>query len=589
MPSEQVKRRLAAIFIGDVVGYSKLMGADESGTLARLKAIRKELVDPKIAEFHGRVINRAGDSILIEFKSVIEALQCAVDVQRAMVDRNAGVEPVRRIEFRIGINLGDVIADKTGIFGDGVNIAARLQAEARPGGICISNQVHEDVAGKSGLGFDDLGELSLKNIARPVRAYQVRLDEPEERSSAPAESVLGTLDLPEKPSIAVLPLVNMSGDAEQEYFADGITEDLITALSRIRWLFVIARNSTFVYKGRAVDVKQVARDLGVRYVLEGSVRKIANRVRITAQLIEAASSAHQWAERYDRELIDIFALQDEITQHVAAAIEPRLLAAEGIRAQSRSSQDLDAWDLVMRANSLFWRLTKADSEAAITMLGDAVKRHADYAPAHSMLAFALLVSGYIGWIAIEPQLRRIADLAARAAELDDADPWAHLALGFHAVMTRRTNEATYEFQRALDLNPNFAAAHGYLGFALMFDDRTDDAISHLQQAIRMSPQDPQNAIFNVGLSAAHYLAARYAEAIDYGRKSVQQRPAYVGGYRILCAGLAQAGDSEEAGAVLARLKQLQPDISLASVQKHVPYLPGPMARFMEGLRKAGLE
>jgi len=588
-PSEQVKRRLAAIFIGDVVGYSKLMGADEPGTLARLKTIRKEIVDPKIAQNHGRVVNRAGDSILIEFKSVVDAMQCAIDIQRAMAQRNSGVEAAHRIEFRLGIHLGDVIADGSAIFGDGVNIAARLQATARPGGICMSSQVHEDIAGKFGLDFEDLGELTFKNIARPVHTYQVRLDEPEKQSTAQTGSGRDVLALPDKPSIAVLPFDNMSGDAEQEYFADGITEDIITALSRIRWLFVIARNSTFVYKGHAIDVKQVARDLGVRYVLEGSVRKINTRVRVTAQLIDVATGAHQWAERYDRELLDIFALQDEITQRVAAAIEPRLLAAEGIRAQSRSSQDLDAWGLVMRANSLFWRLTKADSEAATTALVEAVKRYPDYAPAHSMLAFGLLVSAYIGWTPIEPQLKRIADLAARAAELDDNDPWAHLALGFHAVMVRHTDEATAEFGRALDLNPNFAAAHGYLGFALMFDGRTEEAISHLEQAIRMSPQDSQNAIFNVGLSAAHYLAGRYVEAIGCGRKAVQQRPGYVGAFRILCASLAQAGDPEEAGVVLARLKQLQPDTSLTSIQKHVPYQPGPMAHFIEGLQKAGLE
>lgn len=589
MPSEQVKRRLTAIFVGDVVGYSRLMGADEAGTLACLKSIRKEHVDPAIARHHGRVVDRAGDSILIEFKSVMDAVQCALEIQCAMRDRNATVEAASRIEFRIGITLGDVIAEGGAIYGDGVNIAARLQATARPGGICISSQVREGIAGKLELGFDDLGELALKNILRPIRAYQVRFGERESKSSANVERASDALALPDKPSIAVLPMVNMSGDSDQEYFADGMTEDIITELSRIRWLFVIARNSTFVYKGHAVDVKQVARDLGVRYVLEGSVRKIGNRVRITAQLIEAATGAHQWAEHYDRELLDIFAVQDEITQRVAAAIEPRLLAAEGVRAQSRTSQSLDAWDLVMRANSLFWRLTKADGEGAIAMLAGAEKRFPEYAPAHSMLAFALLVAGYIGWIPIEPELSRIAGLAARAAELDDGDPWAHLALGFHATMVRRTEEAIYEFQRSLDLNPNFAAAHGYLGFALMFDGRSDEAISHLEQAIRMSPQDPQNAIFHVGLSASNYLGGRYAEAITFARKALQQRPAYAGAYRILCASLAQAGQAGEARSLLEKLKQLQPDISLASIQKHVPYTPESMVRFVEGLRKAGLE
>ena len=298
----------------------------------------------------------------------------------------------------------------------------------------------------------------------------------------------------------------MSGDPEQEYFADGISEDIITGLSKLRWFFVIARNSSFTYKGKAVDVKRVARELGVRYVLEGSVRKGGNRVRITAQLIDAATNNHIWADRYDGDLTDIFALQDEITAKVVAAIEPKLLEAEGIRSQNRSPDDLGAWDMLIQANSLFWRLTKAESQAAVAILRQVVERYPTYAPAHSMLAFMLLVSRQVGWIVMEPQVKEPAALAARAAELDDSDPWAHLALGYVAFTRRRTDEAVEEFQRALDLNPNFAAAHGYLGFALALDGRSDQAIDHIEQAIRMSPHDPQNAIFNVALAAAHYLA-----------------------------------------------------------------------------------
>ncbi len=595
MTPDQVKRRLVVILSADVVGYSRLMGEDESGTLSRLKAIRKELVDPKIAEYRGRIVKTTGDGILIEFKSVADAVLHGVEIQRAMILRNAGLSPDNRIEFRIGINLGEIIVEGRDIYGDGVNVAARLQAIAEPGGICVSGRVHDEIAGKIDLGFEDLGAQALKNITRAVRVFQVKLDDGKARGAAPvekasaAEAEGGTLALPDKPSIAVLPLANMSGDAEQDYFADGITEDIITALSRIRWLFVIARNSTFVYKGRAVDVKQVARDLGVRYVLEGSVRKIGTRVRISAQLIDVASGAHHWAERYDRELTDIFALQDEITQNVAAAIEPKLLAAEGIRSQSRSPKDLDSWDLLMRANSLFLRLNKADTEAAIAILEEAVKRYPHYAPTHSMLAFALLVSGHMGWILLEPQLQRAGDLANRAAELDDSDPWAHLALGYLAFAMRRTDEASHEFHRALDLNPNFAAASGYLGLALAFDGRTAEALTHLQQAMRISPQDPQNAIFNNGLCAAHYLAGRYADAVSFGRKAVQQRPGYGPSYRIFIASLAQAGQIDEAGAMLARLKVLQPNLSLEWVKQNAPYTAASMAHFIEGLRKAGLE
>jgi tetratricopeptide (TPR) repeat protein len=352
---------------------------------------------------------------------------------------------------------------------------------------------------------------------------------------------------------------------------------------------VIARNSSFAYKGKAVDVKRAARELGVRYVLEGSVRKGGNRVRITAQLIDAATGNHIWADRYDGDLTDVFALQDEITKKVVAAIEPKLLEAEGLRSQSRSPEDFGAWDMVIQANALFWRLTKAEGEAAIAILKQAVERYPDYAPAHSMLAFMMLVSGYLGWDIMEPKTEEALILATRAAELDDSDPWAHLALGYVALTMRRTEEAAEEFQRAIDLNPNFAAAHGYLGLALALAGQSDQAITHGEQAIRMSPHDPQNAIFNVGLAVAHYLSGRYAEAIGFGRKALQQRNGMTGGHRIYCASLAQAGQLVEARAALARLKELQPDISIAWCEKYVPYTPAPMAKFIEGMRTAGLQ
>jgi TolB-like protein/Flp pilus assembly protein TadD len=400
-----------------------------------------------------------------------------------------------------------------------------------------------------------------------------------------------TLTLPDKPSIAVLPFATLSGDPGQDYFADGIVEDIITALSRVHWLFVIARNSSFTYKGRAVDVKQVGRELGVRYVLEGSVRKASDHVRITGQLVDTTTGAHVWADRFDGDLTDVFALQDEITNKVVAVIEPKLLAAEGTRSQSRSPEDLGAWGMVVRANSLFWRLTKADSESAIALLNRAVELYPDYAPAQSMLAFMLLASGHFRLSREEfgPQLKRAAMLGARAAELDDSDPWAHLALGFVGFNMRRTDEAVAEFERALDLNPNFAAAHGYLGFALAVDGRSDQAIAHSEQAIRMSPHDPQNAIFNVGLAAAHYFVGRYSDAVGFARKALQQRPGLTAGNRVYVACLAQAGKIDEARAALAQVKELHPELSIAWIEKYVPCTPRSMTKYLEGMRKAGLQ
>ena len=588
MAEERVDRRLAAIFAGDIAGYGRLMGADEEGTLRQLKGHRKELVDPKITEHRGRIVKTTGDGMLVEFVSVVDAVRCAVDIQRGMLERNSNVPTEKSIQFRIGINVGDIIIDGDDIYGDGVNVAARLEALADPGGIMVSRVVHDQVQDKLGFEFDDMGEQAVKNIARPVSVHRVHLTEQAPKSVA---STAGKVErtASERPSIAVLPFVNMSGDTEQESFADGISEDIITGLSKLRWFFVIARNSSFAYKGKTIDVKRAARDLGVRYVLEGSVRKGGNRVRITAQLIDAATGNHIWADRYDGELTDVFALQDDITRKVVAAIEPKLLEAEGIRSQKRSPEDLDAWDMVIQANALFWRLSKADGEAAIAILRRAVERYPDYGPAYSMQAFMLLLSQLTGWTIDESLGRQAATLAERAAELDDSDPWAHLALGYAALSRRRTDEAVEEFQRALDLNPNFAIAHGYLAMALALDGRSEKAIAHAEQAIHMSPHDPQNAIFNMSIAVAHYLADRYPEAVAFGRKAIQQRTQFTSGHRIYIASLAQAGQIEEAREALARVKELFPEMSIAWIKQYVPYTAGPMNKFLEGMRKAGLE
>jgi adenylate cyclase len=584
----RVERRLAAIMAADIAGYSRLMGIDEEGTLRQLKAHRKELVDPKITEHRGHIVKTTGDGMLVEFISVVDAVRCAVDIQRSMVERNAEVPTETRIQFRIGINVGDIISDDNDIYGDGVNVAARLEALADPGGIDVSRNVHDQVRDKLSFSFEDMGEQTVKNIARPIGVHRIDLTE----NTGPAV-VTSTAAVPKselassRPSIAVLPFANMSGDPEQEYFADGISEDIITGLSKLHWFFVIARNSSFIYKGKSVDVKRVARELGVRYVLEGSVRKGGNRVRITAQLIDAATSNHIWADRYDGDLTDIFALQDEITEKVVAAIEPKLLEAEGIRSQNRSPEDLGAWDMMIQANSLFWRMTKTEGEAAIAMLKRAVERYPNYAPAHSTLAFMMLVSGYLGWR--EPLVKQAAALAVRAAELDNSDPWAHLALGYVSYTMRRTDEAVEEFQRAIDLNPNFAAAYGYLGLALALDGRSDQAIPQLEQAIRMSPHDPQNAAFNMALAVAHYLAGRYNEAIGFCRKALQERHGWTGAHRLYVASLAQAGQIDEAHRALQRLRELQLNISVAWIEQNVPYTANQMPKFLEGMRKAGLQ
>ncbi len=587
MSEERIERRLTTILATDVVGYSRLMAADEAGTLASLKALRKELIEPKTVEYHGRVVKLMGDGTLMEFGSVVDAVNFAVDVQKVMARRNADVPEDQRITYRIGINIGDIIVEGEDIYGDGVNVAARLEGLADPGGICVSRTVFNHVKGKVEVGFEDLGEQEVKNIPEPVRVYRW--------TDAAADPMPGTagaegvLPLPDKPSIAVLPFTNMSGDPEQEYFSDGITEDIITALSRLRWFLVIARNSTFVYKGRSVDVTEVGRELGVRYVLEGSVRKAGNRVRVAAQLVDATTGAHHWAQNFDRDLDDIFELQDDITQSVTAAIEPKLVAAEGARSRSRSPQDLNAWELVAHAMDHYGRMTKSESETAIKLLRSAVRRYPDYGPAHSLLAFALLLSDHMGLMPDGDDYNDAAELARRAAQLDNEDPWAHLALGYLALTNRRTDEALRAYKKALELNPNFTTAHGFLGWALAVDGQSDEAIPYLEMALRLSPHDPMKAQFYGSMNIAHYQAFRYDEAVEWGRKATMERPDNMGVWRIFCASLAQAGRTEEAKEAMASLRKLQPNLSIAWIEQHVPYTERAMPHFIEGMRKAGLK
>ena len=575
-------RRLAAILAADVVGFSRLMEADETTTLSALKAQREQLIEPAISGHNGRVVKLMGDGLLAEFGSAVDAVECAAAVQRGASEHDGGGGTTEPLVLRIGINLGDVVIDGDDLYGDGVNVAARLEQLAEPGTVCVSGAVRDQVFDKIDFALDDLGEVNVKNIVRPIRIYRIAVASAPSAAPTPAARR-------DKPSIAVLPFVNMSGDPEQEYFSNGVTEDITTALSRLRWFFVVARNSSFVYKGRSVDVKQIGRELGVRYLLEGSIRKSGNRIRVTTQLVDTRSGAHHWAQTYDRDLTDIFELQDDITQSVTAAIEPKLVEAESVNAQSRSPEDLDAWDLVMRALAHYWRMTSAESDMAIGMLRQAVERYPDYGPAHSMLAFAILFSGHMGWTTENQENAYAGRLARRAAELDDDDPWAHIALGYLAFVGRQTDEAVRKYRRALELNPNFAIAHGMLGWALALDGRSDEAIPFLERALNMSPHDPLRASFYCGISVAHYLAGRYCDAVDWSTKGVHQRPGFTGAYWILCASLAQAGRTDDLGRTASMLRELQPNLSIAWCEANVPYTPRTMPHFLDGMRLAGFE
>src|SRR5216683_501724 len=478
---ERVERRLAAILAADVAGYSRLMGEDEEGTHAALRALRRELSDPKIAEHRGRIVKTTGDGLLVEFASGVDAVRCAVELQREMALRNDSVEKEHRIEFRIGINLGDIIIDEHDIYGDGVNVAARLEALAEPGGICVSRVVRDQVRDKVDFGFEDLGEQQVKNIARPVRVYRIPLAETA-RTKAP-------LPLPDKPSLAVLPFQNMTGDAEQDYFVDGIVEEITTAISRLPWLFVIARNSSFTYKGRAVDVKQVARDLGVRYVLEGSVRKAGNRVRIAGQLIDSTTGAHIWADRFDGTLGDIFELQDQVASGVVGAIEPRLRLAEIERANRKPTENLDAYDLYLRAQAQIYKRTRESLAEAVRLAQQALELDPGYAPAMARISGCRCLQRSRHWIpASGTEVEEGIRIARQAIEAGRDEPDAlSMAGSTISFLAGEHSTAVGAADRALALNPNSALAWSVRGWVLGWQNQPDSAIEAHQQAIRLSP------------------------------------------------------------------------------------------------------
>jgi adenylate cyclase len=583
-------RRLAAILAADVAGYSRLMGADEEGTHERLQAHFRELVNPKIEEHRGRIVKNTGDGLLAEFQSVVDAVCCAVEVQRGMTDREPEVPEERRIRFRIGINLGDVIVEAHDIFGDGVNVAGRLEGLAEPGGICVSRVVRDQVRDKLDYAFEDLGEQQVKNIARPVRVYRVR--DQAIPSEQPASVSRQPLQLPDKPSLAVLPFQNMTGDAEQEYFVDGVVEEITTAIARLPWLFVIARNSSFTYKGKPPDVKQVAHELGVRYVLEGSVRKAGNRVRITGQLIDTTTGAHIWADRFDGALDDIFDLQDQVASNVVGAIEPKLRQSEIERASRKPTANLGAYDLYLRALALRDKHTDEGVREAIALLKQALVFDPDYAAAKAAIGWLRIHQRSHGSSPVsEADAAEAVVLGREALEIgkDDAETLWMAALtlttfaGEHGV-------ASAAAERALMLNPNSAHAWMARGYASLNRDKTGPAIEAFERAIRLSPLDRLRRTFTEGIASANLVAGRYEEALDWADRTLREEPGYRRALQSKAVACAHLDRIEEARAALRQLLKSQPGLTITRFRViwSQAFSPKRMAICVGGMRKAGL-
>jgi TolB-like protein/class 3 adenylate cyclase len=580
-------RKLATILAADVAGYSRLVGIDEEGTIARLQALRRELIDPTISTYHGRIFKTTGDGMLVEFASVVDAVRCAVEVQQGMAIRNNDVPAERRIEFRAGINLGDVVVEGDDLLGDGVNVAARLEGMADPGGVCISGSAYEHVRDKLPLSVVDMGEQQFKNIARPIRTYRVVISDDQHPKAGWA------LALPDKPSIAVLPFQNMSGDPEQEYFADGMVEEITTALSRFRSLFVIARNSCFVYKGRAVDVKQVGRELGVRYLLEGSVRKAANRVRITGQLIDASIGAHLWADRFEGGPDDIFDLQDQVTASVIGAIAPTLEKAEIERAKRKPTESLDAYDYYLRGLASFYPFTSREAYGeALRLFKRAIELDPAFALAYSHAALCYAWGKSSGWMT-DPtnEIPEVARLAQRAVELGKDDSIALATSGWALAFVVRDLDAAAAFiDRALLINPGLAEAWFCGGWVKVWQSEPDSAIERFARAMRLSPLDPRVTGMQTGTAHAYFLLRRYDDAASWAAMVLRDAPDFQAGLRIDAASNALAGRLERAKKAAARLHRINPALRVSNLKDVLgPYRRAEdLARYEEGLRKAGL-
>ncbi len=591
MAEAAVQRRLAAIVSADMVGFSRLMEADEVGTLSQLRAVRAELIDPKIAEHRGRIVKTTGDGMLVEFASVTDAVQSCVEIQRAMSDRNDNIPEDRRIQFRIGINLGEIIIEGDDIYGNGVNVAARLEGLAKPGGIVVSGSVYDQIRTILSLGYHDMGEQSVKNISLPVRSFAVQMDH--QGAAAPAvPEAQQSVAKHEKPAIAVLPFENLSGDAEQEYFADGMTEDIMTALSKNRWLLVSARNSTFVYKGQSVDVRRVAQDLGVGFVLEGSVRRAGNRIRVAAQLIDAIDGNHIWADRYDRDLDDMFAVQDEITATIAARIEPELGAIERERVQRKATESLDAWDSYHLGLSLVYRYSKEGNAEAARLFDQAIAIDPDFPGAHAGLAYTMFLSAvYFGAIADDELMAKALEEAQIAVALDDKDATSFFIRGRVHLIRREYDLSISDLRTAIDLNPCLATAHCGLGDSLSYSGRMIEAVPHFEEAIRLSPHDPRKWAFLVYGSLALMLLERYDEAADWAVKATAVPNATFWAFAQLVAVYCRAGRMADAQTAADGLLRKEPEFSSEQFARQLLFYhedPAQVDRYCETLRAAGL-
>jgi TolB-like protein/class 3 adenylate cyclase/cytochrome c-type biogenesis protein CcmH/NrfG len=590
MATERLERRLTAILAADVAGYTRLTSIDEEGTHIQLREHLRVLVDPKISEYRGHVVKNTGDGMLAEFSSVVGAVRCAVDVQRGMAERNAGLPQERRIEFRIGINVGDVIIDAGDIFGDGVNVAVRLEGIAEPGGICVSARVQEYVRGQFEIPFEDVGEQRLKNIARPVRAYAIKIGA--QASLAPSSGMPGVPSAP-RLSMVVLPFANLSSDPGQDYFVDGVTEDLTTELSRLAGSFVIAHNTAFTFKGKSVDVKRVARELGIRYVIEGNVRKAGQRVRVGVQLINAETGAHLWADRFDREISELFELQDAITIELARALDVQLIETESRR--SERSTNPDAGDLVMRARArLYHGVSRANLVAAVQYYREALQLAPDDVWALAELADVLASNIASLWSeAPHEDFRQAKALAARALELDPSDAYCHHVVGVVLSLQGRVPEAIDEFEAAIRLNPNLHFAHSGLGFAKTLLGLGEEALQHFTHFIRLSPRDPFLFRGYYGIGLVQFLLRDDVRAIEMLRKAIGLSPNYSLAHLCLAAAHGMQGRVDDASAALANYLRTGPiartisELQSLRPSKYPSYLAR-WERLYEGLRKAGM-
>jgi adenylate cyclase len=578
------------VLAADVAGYSRLMGRDEERTLAQLKTLRKTLVDPGIATHRGRIVKTTGDGMLVEFASAVDAARCAVEVQREMAQQNISVSPELRIEFRIGIHVGDIIIDDNDIFGDGVNIAARLEGIAEPGGVCISDDAYRQIRGKIEVTFNDIGEQALKNITEPMHAWHIRLagESPATRASSSAIQIQD-LALPNKPSIVVLPFDNMSAEPGQDYLADGIVEAITAALSCIRSFFVIARTSAFTYKGRATNARDVGKELGVAYLLEGSVQKAGNRLRIIVQLIETEGGAHVWSSRFDGAIEDFFDLEDRITEQVAGALQPSIRIAEIERSRRKRPQDLGSYDFTMRAMPHVWALEKDESARALELLEKALAIDPEYPLALSLAGWCHAQRSVYNWaedIAGSQAMAR--SLAERAAEMSGDDPVILAVLGAVHTFVRNHGTARVLLERAVTLDPNAAWAWSRLGWIENYADQPQKAIGNFERALRLSPIDPMNFNNYVGIGSAHEVAQEYDEAAAFYRRALEERPNASWIYRNLASVLSGAGRADEAKQAFAVMMLTYPDLTVSKFKQAMVFSPTVLNRMAGNLRKLGL-